>query len=392
MTQEKMYFYLTSSRAFILYLVFTLNAIYYVNDAGLNPLQLVLIGTIMELTVFLFELPTGIIADYFGRKKSVILGFFVIGLAHILEGSIPEFWAIAAASFLWGVGWTFISGAEQAWIADELEGKNLDKVFLKGAKFSSYASFVGIVCSVILAKLFSVQLTIILAGLLFLVVSVMASVWMKETTFIRVTEVSMKLHVLKSISSSWKQLRNNRTLKLLALVTLVIGLGSEGFDRLWGAHFLETFQLDEEQSIYWFGAFFAVAFILNAFILNIIEGINKKYFSVVLITVNILLLVMLLGFAYTGHFIVAIAFYWLIEGLRNVNYPLISVMTNERLESEGRATALSMFGQMDAIGQIAGGPIIGLVALYTSISGGLAATALLILPTIIILWFMRRER
>ena len=390
MNHQPMYYFLTSSRAFILYLVFTLNTIYYVSDAGLNPLQLVLVGTILELTVFVFEIPTGLIADYFGRKKSIVFGLFIIGLAHLLEGSYPTFWAIAIAAFIWGVGWTFISGAEEAWIADELNNQQLDKVFLKGAKLSSLASFVGIIVSVLLAKFLSVQSTILIAGCLFIVSSTVVSILMRETKFVKAKESSIKRHITNSLKGNFHQIKDNPTLKLLAVVTFVIGLGSEGFDRLWGAHFITTFQLDEEQSIYWFGAFFAVAFVMNVIILKGLERINKNYYSIILISINSLLFFMMLGFAFTNHFIIAIAFYWLIEGLRNVNYPLISVMTNERLQSEGRATALSMFGQLDAIGQLIGGPIIGMIALYTSISGGIAATALFILPTIFIFWLFRK--
>ena len=114
MAIQNIYYLLTSSRSFCIYIVFTLNAIYYVSQAGLNPLQLVLLGTIMELAILFFEIPTGLVADYFGRKKSFIFGTFLIGIAHLLEGSLPTFWAIAVAAALWGIGWTFISGAETA--------------------------------------------------------------------------------------------------------------------------------------------------------------------------------------------------------------------------------------------------------------------------------------
>jgi MFS transporter, DHA3 family, tetracycline resistance protein len=69
----------------------------------------------------------------------------------------------------------------------------------------------------------------------------------------------------------------------------------------------------------------------------------------------------------------------------------MSIITNERLQSKGRATTLSMFGQLDAFGQIAGGPLVGLLALYTSVSGGITTSALLILPVLYFLWRMKRK-
>lgn len=93
----------------------------------------------MELAILCFEIPTGLVADFFGRKKSLVIGTFIIGVAHLLEGSFPTFSVIAVGAALWGIGWTFISDAETAWIADELENKGLDEVFLKGARYSSLA-------------------------------------------------------------------------------------------------------------------------------------------------------------------------------------------------------------------------------------------------------------
>ena len=109
-------------------------------------------------------MPTGCLRIILVRKRSLALGTFIIGFAHLLEGSTPEFWAIALASAMWGIGWTFISGAEQAWIADELEGKNLEKTFLRGSQFSSFARFSAILASVGNAAVWSVQIAILLQG------------------------------------------------------------------------------------------------------------------------------------------------------------------------------------------------------------------------------------
>lgn len=392
MSIKTIYYLVTSSRSFIIQMVFTLNAIYYVSNAGLNPLELVLIGTILEVSVLLFEMPTGLVADFFGRKRSLIIGMIILGFAHLLEGSFPVFWAIAAGSALWGLGWTFISGAEQAWIADELEGKELDQVFLKGAQFSSFGRFSGILVSVLLATVFSVQATILIAGGLLILLAIIAFVIMPETKFVSSSSegVSGLVQMKAAIKGGVSHIKGNTVLVSIAFITLLWGLASEGFDRLWGAQFIEGFNLPEEQSIYWFGAFYAVAFLLNIVVLKVVEHRVKKQYATVLFVTNTVLTISMLIFAFTGHFIVAVLLYWAIAAMRNVNYPLMSVMTNERLESKGRATALSMFGQLDALGQVAGGPLVGLIALYTSISGGIATSAILILPTLFFLWRMRR--
>jgi len=100
--------------------VFTALAVYYVVTVGMNPLQLVLVGTTLELTVFLFEIPTGVVADTYSRRLSVIIGYALIGLCYVITGLVPAFLIILGAEFLRGIGETFISGATSAWIADEL--------------------------------------------------------------------------------------------------------------------------------------------------------------------------------------------------------------------------------------------------------------------------------
>ena len=150
---------------------------------------------------------------------------------------------------------------------------------------------------------------------------------------------------------------------------------------------IETFRLSEEAAIYWFGLFYALAFLLNMVVLKGVELYVKGRYATTLFWFNILLIVTMLAFAWAGQLWLAVLLYWTIAALRNMHDPLMSVMTNERLPSKGRATILSMFGQVDAFGQVAGGPLIGLIALYTTIQGGLAASAFLLLP---LLYFFRK--
>jgi len=391
---QNIYFTITSLRSLFIQMVFTINAIYYIVNANLNPLQLVIIGTIMETTIFLFEMPTGLVADHFGRKRSLFIGTLIVGLAHILEGVIPSFWSIAIASGLWGLGWTFISGAEEAWIVDELDGKNLDSVFLKGAQFESLGQFLGIILSVCIAVLFSVKVSIITAGAMLILLAFALLFFMPETKFIKVTqmkEISAIRHLIKTIRAGTKQIHGNTMLVGIAMITIFSGLASEGFDRLWGAHFLEDFHISEETSIYWFGAFYAITFLLNIVALQFVERRFSKNYSIVLFVSNSLLILMILSFAFSSNFLLAVITYLMASTLRKIHYPLISIMTNERLESRGRATALSMFGQLDAIGQIAGGPIIGTIALYTTIASGITSSVIFILPILFFLLFMVRK-
>ncbi len=78
--------------------------VYFVTVAHLNPLQLVLVGTSMELSIFVFEIPTGVVADTISRRLSVIIGVFIIGVGTFLMGFIPQFLPILVAQIDLGFG------------------------------------------------------------------------------------------------------------------------------------------------------------------------------------------------------------------------------------------------------------------------------------------------
>lgn len=78
-------------------LVVTVNMVYQIQTVGLNPLQLVLVGTLLESVCFLFQVPTGILADMYGRRWAVVCGVFLIGAGFLVEGSISAFASVLIA-------------------------------------------------------------------------------------------------------------------------------------------------------------------------------------------------------------------------------------------------------------------------------------------------------
>ena len=93
--------------------------IYLIRDVGMSPFQLVLAGTALEVAYSLFEVPTGIVADLYSRRLSLVVGGVVMGLGMLVVGAVPSVYGVLGGMALWGAGWTFRSGAEDAWLADE---------------------------------------------------------------------------------------------------------------------------------------------------------------------------------------------------------------------------------------------------------------------------------
>ncbi|WP_026478414.1 MFS transporter [Alkaliphilus transvaalensis] len=107
-------------------LIFTVSSIYYIEVIKLDPLQLILVGTLLESVYFLFKIPTGIIADVYSRRLSIIIGTVLIGVAFLFEGIIPLYLVVLLSQFLWGIGATFLSGTTEAWIADFIDDYQIE--------------------------------------------------------------------------------------------------------------------------------------------------------------------------------------------------------------------------------------------------------------------------
>jgi len=92
--------------------------------------------------------------------------------------------------------------------------------------------------------------------------------------------------------------------------------------------------------------------------------------------------VALLGFALSPLLAISIGLYLVINVLRNIHIPLQTAWVNQKLDSRVRATVHSMFGQVDAIGQVLGGPVVAVIASVGSAVASLVASGLLLTPAL----------
>ncbi len=366
----------------------TISAIYRIQEAGLNPLELVLVGTVLELSAFLFEVPTGVVADVYSRRLSVLIGFALTGLGFAVEASNPMLGTILLAQVIWGVGFTFTSGAAEAWIVDELGGRDVGRVFLRSAQISQLAALLGIVLSVSLATVF-VALPMFVAGGLFVALSGILAFWMPETGFRpRPREERGSWSTMRrTLGVGVAAVRSRPALVLILLVALFTGTSSEPLDRLWEIHLLESFTFPDLwglDPVLWFGIINGAALLLGVGATELIRrrvDIEDPRAAVrVLLLLNGLLVASVLGFALAGSFFLAVAAYWGTRVFRRTTGPLLATWTNQQLESSVRATVLSMRTQADSLGQVVGGPALGALATWASVRWTFVSVALLLLP------------
>lgn len=383
-----LYLFMMAAQAFALTMVFTVNLVYQVQQVGLNPLQLVLVGTTLELTAFLFEIPTGVVADAHSRRLSVIIGFALLGLGFLVEGSLPLFEALLVAQAIMGLGYAFLSGATSAWIVDEIGQARAPNAFLRGSQVSQVVSFGSIFVSVAIAS-YSLQAAIIAGGIVLVCLSLLLLIVMPEAGFKRrpTGERDDWRVLFSAFRAGIAMIRGSRFLLLILLATIFHGAFSEGFDRLWTAHLLASFRfppLGDLDQIVWFGIISAVSMPLCLAATEVLrrrlDFADGRRVAAALIAVYIVMIGSVLLFVYGGSFAWALVGLWLVGATRGIRNPLMEAWINQHTASEVRATVLSAQGQADALGQIAGGPLVGAVGLLSSVRLAISLSALMLLP------------
>ncbi|TCJ01523.1 MFS transporter [Cytobacillus praedii] len=375
--------------------IFTVNLLYHVQVVNLNPIELVLVGTVLELTVFIFEIPTGVVSDIKSRKLSIIIGYLLIGIGFLVEGLFPIFLAVIVSQILWGIGYTFTSGSLQAWISDEIGEEQAASAFVNGAKASNLGQMIAIPLSIV-TGIFMLNLPIILGGLCMIALAVYLMIYMKEEKFIPLrlqTQSSVWMNMKTNISKIANYSKEIRLIRLLFLIALFFGFYSEGFDRLWLTHFIDASPLtyfSERNIVIVTGAIQFLIVLLSFVLLHVINrsSIHQhlKLIYLSLFIGSFLIICSLIGFSYSTSIIGLISFYVIIQLARQIMHPLEEIWLNTVIpESSVRATFFSVKGQVDAIGQISGGPIIGGIASLFSIKTAIVISAILLSPVLYLL-------
>lgn len=384
--------------------------VWWVVELRLSPLQLALLGTALVLTILLTEAPTGVLADLYGRKPSVVASFAVMGAAIGLMATSPAFGALILWQAVWAVGWTMQSGAATAWVTDELlagsgrpaggaggepsaaesrhEGPRaalLDQLIVRHAMWRAVGVMVG-VAVMVGAGWWSLRGALVIAGALTFAFAAYLAGAMAETSFRRDTPDR------RVAGGAWREARaiwrhgaalTLRRRMLLGVVSsaVIAGFAGEAIERL------DTLRLvtlglpdyDGGEAVVFFGV---VWFVMAALSIPVMVWLRRR-----LATPNTprdaRLLVRLLAVAGVGAlalaispiFALALAGWAILDVAGETTYPLAEAMANREASSGVRATVISFLGQAEALGQVLGGVTLGLVAHFVSVPVALATAA-----------------
>lgn len=340
-------------------------------DAG--PLTLALVGTTLEVCYTLAEVPTGVIADRYGRKRSIVLGVGVLAVGFFVA-AVPNLWVVLAAQVLWAAGWTCTSGADVAWITDEVGEAAARPLYGAGKTAELRGSIAGITAGAVLGQ-FSLWLPLVAGGVAFAALAVWLGLRMAETAPVRTHEDRPTM--AETLRRTRASVRSRPWVAVALAMMLAAGLAGEGVDRLWQFHLFAD-DADEGSTVLAVAGLFAAGLVLGTFLTARVERAlhlddpetPRRWLGAA--NVGIAVSVVLLA---VGPWALAAAAYVVTQALRHACEPLITAWVNRDADPGTRATLNSLVGQSESVGEVGGGPLLGGVGALAGTPAALVTSA-----------------
>ena len=369
-------------------------------DAGLDNTQAFTVNAFFTVGEVLFEIPTGIVADTRGRRFSFLLGaatLLVATLLYLLMWQIRAGllgWALA--SILLGLGFTFFSGATEAWLVDALRATGftgtLESIFARAQIVSGVAMLTGSVLGGVIAQATSIGVPYLIRAALLGVTMVIAWWFMHDIGFTAsrgqgvVTEVRS---VLKgSIDGG---LRNPPVRWLMLAAPFTVGVGIYAFY----AFQPYLLQLYGDPTAYGVAglaaAVIAGAQIVGGLTVTRVRRLFKRRTDALLTAgVATAVLLALVGLTSDFRFALLLLVAWAL--IFALEAPLRQAYINGLIPSEQRATVLSFDNLMGSVGGVVAQPALGRVADVNGYAASYLVAAGLQALAVPFIFLARRER
>jgi len=385
----KVYLFLSFAVGFLIAAGFG-TSYYETATAGLGPLQMTAVGAAMVLSRMLFEIPTGVVADLYSRRLSVVVGFGLIGLGMLVEGLFPSFVPILLAQALLGLGYTFTSGATQAWLSDEIGEQRANRAFVTANRYDLYGNLTGVLAGMLLGSLTSVSTVILACGTGWIALAALLALLMSEQGFkpARPEQRSTFQHLGDILSKGIRTVRLRPVLLTVLGVTLFYSL-TMGLDKLWVWHLVNRFDLPVlfgNNALGFFG-FLELGGILLSIILTRqverrLDVLEPHRIGRLMLAVTAATAVSIAAFGWVPFLGLASGLYLVIYSMGELTSPLLMAWTNQRLDPDVRATILSLTAQAESAGQAAGSLFIGALANLFTVPLALLVAAGLLIPAL----------
>jgi MFS family permease len=368
-------------------------------DAGLNNAEAFAANAFFTAGMVIFEVPTGVVADTYGRRTSYLLGAATLLLSTLLYlwmwQTHAPLWGWAIASILLGLGFTFFSGATQAWLMDALAfagvKESFETVLAKGQVVGGAAMLTGSIAGGFIAQVTNLGVPYIIRSVLLGLTLVAAFLWMKDLGFTPDRGKGVLLEVRRllrdSIDSGWR----NPPVRWLMLAGLCAG----GVN-IFAFYALQPYLLE----LYGDPGAFGIAGLAASIVAGtqMFAGLivpRLRHFSgrrtYALIATSLIATGSLAALGLTRSFPVAVVSLVLWGLMFSIGMPIRQTYINGIIPTQQRATVLSFDSLMSSAGGVVAQPALGRVADLFGYPRAYVVSALLQLIAVPFLMMARKE-
>ena len=379
-------------------LIWGINPLFLLRVGGLTLMQVFLANAVFTGSMAVFEVPTGVIADTAGRRLSFLLSVSVLFAGTAAYVLVPRlgggFGAFCAVSVVLGLGYTFYSGAVEAWVVDALRATGdegpVDRVMARGASISSVMMLVGTVAGGLLGGI-SLSLPYIIRCVLLAGAFVIALVQMHDVGFVtrelRLAEAPAEMRRIArdGIRFGW----NVPHARLAILAGAMPAIFLEWGYHAWQPYFLQLLGT----TMVWVTGTIAAAVALamagcNAVVERLTAYCGRR--TTILIGAAAVYSVASVGVGLAPAFPLAVLLYLISMMGAGIFQPVRQGYLHLAVASEQRATVLSLASLVASLGSMAGQAGLGWLSARESLRSGYVAGGLATALALVFLVAMRR--
>ena len=327
----------------------------YFRHYELTLFEVALLASVFETTVLIFEIPTGLFADRYGRKISTIFGFLLFAISGIVFSFWRDFVGFLAAEIIFGISETFISGALEALAVDSIDGADRDRklvrLFANRTILRTSTMIVGMIGGGLLAENY---LSYIFVPIILLGIGVPISFFLREQR--EAASEMAEIAGTSKITDIARMILENRMLVGLFAIGLLANLAGEGVDQYWQVLFSEIKKIDS--------SYYGVMTALGALLVVLLAKITERFYERISLYLTVCFSFMAITIFAAAKFsdypaIIAIVFYF---AMKEIYRPVISYHLNRNIESRNRATILSGYNLICSVGEVIAGVAVGIIA------------------------------
>jgi MFS family permease len=367
-------------------------AIVYFRDLGFSLFQIGLVMAMMPLFMLLFEIPTGAVADLYGRKFSVLLGYFLEGAGMLSLFFLSDLYLIMGAFALIGFGSTFSSGAQEAWVTDLIKHEKKDYLhgyFTKRQSIDSAGLLVSGFLGAFLVVIFGVSVIWPVAALSFLVsimiMSFAGEYFVKKNVKVRNSLRNVNRQALESINYS----RKHHVLYYFFIASAILVFASVFASDLSWITFLQELGFPDYAFGYMWSAMAAVGIIAPFVSQRFAKKGNEKGY---ILSMIIIVMFLSLSVIFVDKLAIAFSLLLLILFFIMAASPAERIFFHRFVPSKMRASIGSVESMVLAFVGIIALPLVGLVIDLIGAQYTIALAGILMIPAAIIFYRIKEEK